>query len=156
LPAGESCRQAFGLELSPDSCDAARKALAEAGLSARIQSGGLDPQRLARHLPPPDGIPEIHLLDPPRQGTAPGLIRALAERKPRRVAHLFCDMDTMPAEVERWRKQGYMVAKVQPYDMFPGTDNLEVLVVFMPDRFGLLNRKPTAISGQPSAKIRRT
>jgi tRNA/tmRNA/rRNA uracil-C5-methylase (TrmA/RlmC/RlmD family) len=80
----------------------------------------------------------VLLLDPPRQGTGPGLIRALAARKPRRVAHWFCDMDAMPAEIERWRRHGYMVAKVTPLDMFPGTDNLEVLALLLPDKFGIL------------------
>ena len=61
---------------------------------------------------------------------------------PRRIAHLFCDLDVMPSEIGKWRKQGYMVAKVIPFDMFPGTNNLEVLVVLLPDKFGLLNRKP--------------
>src|SRR5690606_2496604 len=85
--------------------------------------------------------PEIILLDPPRQGTAPGVIPLLAERRPRRVAYLFCDMNTMPLEINKWRKQGYMVAKAMPFDMFPGTNNLETMVVLIPDQYGLLGRK---------------
>jgi hypothetical protein len=49
-------------------------------------------------------------------------------------------METLPREVNLWRKSGYMVSKVVPMDMFPGTDNLEVLVLFIPDRYGILNR----------------
>ncbi len=104
--------------------------------AGRIQLGSLD-----KLLPQPDaGTPEAILLDPPKNGTEPGVIRALASRAPARVLHIFCDMDTLAKEVNQWRKVGYMVAKVVPLDMFPGTDNLEVMVLFIPDRYSILNR----------------
>ncbi len=142
FPIAEGCHQTVGVEMSPVSIEAARKSQAAGKIhNIHFVAGKIEPSRLPKLIPPTDGRPEIMLLDPARQGTAPGLIHALAERKPRRVAHLFCDMDVMPAEIGKWRKQGYMVAKVLPFDMFPGTDNLEVLVVLLPDKFGLLNRK---------------
>jgi tRNA/tmRNA/rRNA uracil-C5-methylase (TrmA/RlmC/RlmD family) len=145
LPAAEICAQSIGIEGSPVSIDAAQRAVGSAGPAltrrTRFIASRIDVKTLAKLLPPVDGTPEILLLDPPRQGTAPGVIPFLAERKPRRVAYLFCDMNTMPAEITRWRKQGYMVAKAVPFDMFPGTNNLEMLVVLLPDKYGILNRK---------------
>jgi tRNA/tmRNA/rRNA uracil-C5-methylase (TrmA/RlmC/RlmD family) len=167
LPAAEVCAQAIGIEGSPVSIEAAQRAAGGAKLrNTRFSIGRIDAKSLARLLPPADGTPEILLLDPPRQGTAPGIIPLLAARKPRRVAYLFCDMNTMPAEVDRWRKQGYMVAKVVPFDMFPGTNNLEALVVLLPDKYGILNRKKpkveavdeeesSAVSSQLSVKTKR-
>jgi hypothetical protein len=142
LPIAADCAEAYGIEGSPVSIDAAKKAAGAASVrNARFTSGRIDAKSLAKLLPPADGRPEVLLLDPPRQGTAPGVIPLLAERKPRRVAYLFCDMNVMPAEINKWRKQGYMVAKAIPFDMFPGTNNLEMLVVLIPDKFGLLGRK---------------
>ncbi len=145
LPAAEVCASAIGIEGSPVSIDAAQRAAGSAGpallRNTRFIASRIDAKTLAKLLPPVDGTPEVLLLDPPRQGTAPGVIPLLAERKPRRVAYLFCDMNTMPAEITRWRKQGYMVAKAVPFDMFPGTNNIEMLVVLLPDKYGILNRK---------------
>lgn len=142
LPVAADCAEAYGIEGSPVSIEAARKAAGAASLrNARFTSGRIDAKSLLKLLPPVDGRPEVLLLDPPRQGTAPGVIPLLAERKPRRVAYLFCDMNVMPSEINKWRKQGYMVAKAIPFDMFPGTNNLELLVVLIPDKFGLLGRK---------------
>ncbi len=143
FPVSRYCDNAVGVEGSATACDAARQSAAFLrSRNTRFISGKIDAKSIMKQLPPPDGTPEVLLLDPPRQGTAPGLIPALAERKPRRVAYMFCEVDTLPAEVSKWRKQGYMLAKVLPFDMFPGTNNLEVLVVLLPDKFGLLNRKP--------------
>ena len=107
----------------------------------RFRAGRIQARSLDKLLPPPDATtPEAILLDPPKQGTEPGVIRALAARGPVRVLHIFCDMDALAKEVNQWRKSGYMVAKVVPLDMFPGTDNLEVMVLFIPDRYSILNR----------------
>jgi tRNA/tmRNA/rRNA uracil-C5-methylase (TrmA/RlmC/RlmD family) len=141
LPVAAACAEAFGIEGSPVSIEAAKKASTFETRNARFMASRIDSKTLQRLLPPPDGRPEILLLDPPRQGTAPGVIPLLAERKPRRVAYLFCDMNTLPDEVKKWRKQGYMIAKALPFDMFPGTNNLEMLVVLIPDKYGILNRK---------------
>lgn len=143
LPVAADCQDAYGIEGSPVSIEAARKAAGAASQrNIRFEAGRIDAKSLLRMLPPADDDqPEILLLDPPRQGTAPGVIPLLAERKPRRVAYLFCDMNVMPSEINKWRKQGYMIAKAMPFDMFPGTNNLEMLVVLIPDKFGLLGRK---------------
>lgn len=166
LPAAALCAQALGVEGSPISIDAANKAAGTArARNVRFAAGRIDAKSLLRMLPPPDETPEILLLDPPRQGTAPGVTPLLASRKPRRAAYLFCDMNVMPAEIERWRRQGYMVAKAVPFDMFPGTCNLEMLVVLIPDKYGILNRKklkvdavdeeePGAESGERRTKAR--
>ena len=142
LPVAASCAEAYGVEGSPVSIEAALKAAGAASRrNTRFTAARMDAKSLPRVLPPADGRPEILLLDPPRQGTAPGVIPLLAARAPRRVAYLFCDMNVMPSEISKWRKQGYMVAKAMPFDMFPGTNNLEMLVVLIPDKFGLLGRK---------------
>lgn len=154
LPVSKFCQSAWGVEGSSVACESAGKASAfMRNRNAHFVAGKIETKRLSRLLPKVDGNPEILLLDPPRQGTAPGLIQALAGRKPRRVVQLFCGMDVMPAEIGRWRRQGYMVAKVMPFDMFPGTINLEVLVVLLPDKYGLLNRvsPPKLFSGNTLA-----
>ena len=79
-------------------------------------------------------MPEAILLDPPRQGTEVGVIQALAARNPIRVLHIFCDLDSLPKEVKEWNSNGFDVSEVVPLDMFPGTDNLEVMVLLLPKK----------------------
>src|SRR5690606_6621647 len=142
LHLGPSYGEAHGVDFGSGSIDSAqRMAKADPGSRCTFRSGRIQVKTLGKLLPPasPDR-PEAILLDPPRQGTEPGVIRALASRAPARILHIFCDLDTLPKEVNQWRKCGYMVSKVLPLDMFPGTDNLEVMVLFIPDRYGILNR----------------
>lgn len=135
-------REVVGVDAAGPAIESARDmASADKTGRARFTSARIRAAGLARLLPPPEeGMPEAMLLDPPRQGVEPGVIRELSARAPARVLHIFCDMDTLPREVNQWRKCGYMIAKVIPLDMFPGTDNLEVMVAFIPDRYGILNR----------------
>jgi tRNA/tmRNA/rRNA uracil-C5-methylase (TrmA/RlmC/RlmD family) len=72
------------------------------------------------------------VLDPPRRGTEIGVIGAVANRAPAKVVHIFCNIDIIPAELEQWKRVGYQTSKIVPLDMFPGTPNLEVLVLLEP------------------------
>lgn len=81
---------------------------------------------------PGDGKPEVFLLDPPRQGTAEGVIKSITEREPLRVAHIFCGVDEIPRELKLWTNNGYRLKRAVPIDMFPGTPNLEVMLLFIP------------------------
>ncbi|MDB5106271.1 MAG: tRNA (uracil-5-)-methyltransferase family protein [Fibrobacteres bacterium] len=142
LHLGRNYGEALGVDLGSASIESAqRMAAADPSAHSRFRAGRIVLKNLEKLLPAATAEkPEALLLDPPRQGTEPGVIRALASRNPARVLHIFCDLDVLPKEVNQWRKAGFMVSKVVPLDMFPGTDNLEVMVLFIPDRYGILNR----------------
>ena len=86
-------------------------------------------------------FPEYLILDPPRNGTAQGVIEILAERNPESVLHIFCGLETIPFELEKWKRGGYYPVKCVPLDMFPGTPDLEVMILFK--RTGKTIRKPS-------------
>lgn len=71
---------------------------------------------------------DVALLDPPRAG-APGLLPKLAVTRPRAVLYLSCDPVTLARDVATIVPLGYEVRHVQPYDMFPGADHVETLLV---------------------------
>jgi hypothetical protein len=78
-----------------------------------------------------ENLPEartVCLLDPPRKGTDRGVIASVARMRPERVVHAFCSVDRLRDELPLWTASGYEVDRVQPFDMFAGTPNLEVLV----------------------------
>jgi tRNA/tmRNA/rRNA uracil-C5-methylase (TrmA/RlmC/RlmD family) len=73
---------------------------------------------------------DVVLLDPPRKGTSSGVIECIAAKQPRRVLHIFCEIDLIQDELKRWKKSGYKAKRAIPFDMFPGTAMMETMVLF--------------------------
>ena len=96
-------------------------------LSRRITADSLE--EVLDNTPAPQAV----LLDPPRQGPGDGVIAALASTRPGQVLHIFCGVDQIPTSLQEWRENGYAVRRIVPLDMFPGSINLEVLVLLTPE-----------------------
>jgi len=127
---GAACRKVTGVEVSMDAVRSAREIARRLGATGRatFQAAVLDADFVETRLAAP-AKPELVLLDPPRKGCAPGLIAALAARRPARVLHVFCGADEIPGELGQWERAGYVAAAIRPLDMFPGTLNMETLVL---------------------------
>ena len=102
---------------------------------ARIhfRTAAISRNSLAGALPPPlaPGEEDV-ILDPPRHGADGVVIRSIARRRPGRVLHLFCSSEEIPGALAHWRQCGYFVRRVVALDMFPGTPQLETLVLLSP------------------------
>ncbi|MDO4740270.1 MAG: 23S rRNA (uracil(1939)-C(5))-methyltransferase RlmD [Eubacteriales bacterium] len=68
------------------------------------------------------------IIDPPRKGTAPEVLRALAASKPRRICYVSCNPATLARDIALLAGQ-YSVALAQPVDMFPWTEHVETVVL---------------------------
>jgi 23S rRNA (uracil1939-C5)-methyltransferase len=71
---------------------------------------------------------DVAILDPPRAG-APGVIPRLLVTRPRALLYVSCEPTTLARDIAPAVAGGYRVSRVQPYDMFPGTDHVETFVV---------------------------
>lgn len=91
-------------------------------------SSPITPDSLVNKLPPPRPG-ELILLDPPRHGVVPGVIETLAKRTPERILHIFCGVDEIPKALPEWKKYGYEPEHMLPLDMFPGSCNLEIMIL---------------------------
>lgn len=69
------------------------------------------------------------LIDPPRNGTSEEVIEYLAEQGAEKIVHIFCNAEIIGKELRRWKNSGYVPVKVQPFDMFPGTSEIEMMVL---------------------------
>lgn len=120
----------IGIDFAETSIDAARDNMKMLKQRAKwtFHSRRIDVRSLRDILPEP-GIAEYVILDPPRNGTAPGVIAEIAERNPELVLHIFCGVETIPGEIEQWKRAGYQPVKCVPLDMFPGTPDVEVMVL---------------------------
>ena len=126
---GPGYGEVVGADMSRGSIDAAiENAKHREGMpSARFLSRTID--RTSIHgILPKKGPGEHIILDPPRQGVSPGVIETLYGRSVEKVAHIFCGMDVLMRDVSRWRRGGYRIARIVPFDMFPGTASLECIV----------------------------
>lgn len=125
-------RSVTGVESGRDALEAARDNAARQHVRAArfIQSdiSGKTISRLMRDATPGDAV----ILDPPRGGTAPGVIEGIAAKAPARVVHIFCSIDGISGELRRWASCGYAPRQAVPYDLFPGTASLEVMVALSP------------------------
>jgi tRNA/tmRNA/rRNA uracil-C5-methylase (TrmA/RlmC/RlmD family) len=82
----------------------------------------------------PAAGPEIILLDPPKKGPAEGVIASLCRRSPQKILHIFCGVNQIPESVRLWKLGGYEVSQVVPLDMFPGSANLETIILLTPGK----------------------
>ncbi len=71
---------------------------------------------------------DVVFMDPPREGSTPAFLRAVAQMAPKRVVYVSCGPDTLARDLVQLCKLGYHTESIQPVDMFPHTDHTEVVV----------------------------
>ena len=72
--------------------------------------------------------PDLVVLDPPRQGCAPSVIQCVFhELRPQRAIYVSCNPEAFAGELPAMLDAGYGLDRVQPVDMFPHTDHVELV-----------------------------
>ena len=95
-------------------------------LAARVE----DAQPL---LPAWAQAPRLIVANPSRRGLAESTRRhlklLLAANPQARFVYVSCEVETLARDLKELAQSGFQVRQVEPFDMFPQTDNLEWLVV---------------------------
>ncbi len=73
--------------------------------------------------------PDVVLLDPPRKGCDPAMLRYVASLSPSRVVYVSCNPETLARDVALLGALGYAPGVVTPFDMFPMTGHVESVVL---------------------------
>ncbi len=73
--------------------------------------------------------PSCVILDPPRKGCVPSLLRTVLALKAPRLIYVSCDPATLGRDIEVLVAGGYKVMAVQPVDMFPWTEHVETVIL---------------------------
>ena len=68
------------------------------------------------------------VVDPPRQGLAPGLCQAISSSKVPFLLYISCNPATLARDIARL-SQAYQLKAVQPIDMFPWTGHVEAIAL---------------------------
>ncbi len=128
LSVSDSVKNATGIELSGNSVRDAKKNAERLRISnCKYIENDIDEDNLERFFSSQKTFSKI-ILDPPRNGTKPGVIEIIAAKKAERVLHIFCNIDLMAVELERWQNAGYKIRRALSFDMFPGTSEVEIMV----------------------------
>ena len=111
-----------GIELDPAACAAARlRAPATDPDHFRILEGTVE-DRLDEALPA-----DLLVVNPPRAGLAPGVVRAIDEWRPPRLLYVSCDPATLARDVSGL-SSAYHVTSLRCFDLFPQTAHVETVL----------------------------
>lgn len=68
---------------------------------------------------------DIAILDPPRRGCHPAVLKELTRLAPSRIAYVSCQPGILARDLRSLLEVGYELQSVQPIDMFPQTPHIE-------------------------------
>ena len=72
--------------------------------------------------------PDLVVLDPPRAGLTPGIVKSLARLAPARITYVSCDPPTLARDLAALASSSYEISRVHLFDLFPQTFHMEAVV----------------------------
>ena len=79
--------------------------------------------------------PDIVMMDPPRAGSSEQFLSSLIKMSPKTVVYVSCNPETLARDLEYLRKNSdYETKRIQPVDMFPHTQHVEVVTLITQSR----------------------
>jgi len=121
----QQCREAYGFELVEAAVVNARENARKLNISnAHFILGDLKdlfhPEKEKPDIPPPDLI----VVDPPRAGLHPRVVKEILQVRPPRVVYVSCNPATLARDLKDLCEH-YHLKRIQPVDMFPHTAHIE-------------------------------
>jgi len=127
----QHARQVTGVEIVPAAVADAELNAEANGLSSRVRFIAGPAEQIIPGLAAAEGRPELVILDPPRAGAQPKVLKALAAAAPPRIIYVSCNPATLARDLKYLAANGYAIGPVQPVDMFPQTGHIECAVLMM-------------------------
>ena len=117
----------IGLDITPEAIDNA-VANAEINKISNAEFICSDASEISSFLGSVDSnYPVVAVIDPPRKGTTPELIKALAESAVLKVLYISCNCETLARDCVLFRNSGFSLSSVTPFDLFPHTRHVETV-----------------------------
>ena len=124
LQLASKAAQVVGFEANPESVADAETSAARNGLNNCTFVHG-EVLACLRHS---EERPDVVVVDPPRHGAHPDIMRLLTDIGPRRICYVSCDPATLARDVNL-ALDHYEIGSITPVDMFPHSHHVECLVV---------------------------
>lgn len=75
---------------------------------------------------------DLVVLDPPRSGAGTKVTEWIASLRPRRIAYVACDPSSLARDLRTFDANGYRLAKLRAFDLFPMTHHVECVAILEP------------------------
>ena len=127
LSMAREAKEVLGVEVVEEAVDCANenaRANGIANASFTIGDAG-DPTEMLGQIDPEK---TVVVIDPPRKGTTPELICAIAGAKVGKVVYVSCNPDTLARDCAIFQANNYQIGCVTPVDLFPRTGHVENVV----------------------------
>ena len=115
----------IGAETVPEAVEAARLAAQRMG-AQNCEFLTADAGAAAAELAKRGLRPDIAITDPPRKGCSTETLDALLKMSPEKIVMVSCNAATLARDLKYLTANGYAVGRVQPVDLFPRTEHIEV------------------------------
>jgi 23S rRNA (uracil1939-C5)-methyltransferase/tRNA (uracil-5-)-methyltransferase len=126
LTAAPAFERVAGVEISATSVNFARENAKANGIGNAVFQAG-DASAIFAGLTFP-AEQTVVVIDPPRKGCDENFLSQLFQYGPRAVVYVSCDPATQMRDLVSFRKNGYELTAVQPFDLFPQTRHLECVI----------------------------
>ncbi len=118
-----------GVEIIPEAVDDARRNAKKNGRSDKdtlfvCGDAAIGVRECAKKFGPPDVV----LVDPPRKGLSPEVVKTILDAYPKKIVYISCNPATLARDCKLMAEAGYVLGDVTPVDMFPRTGHVESVV----------------------------
>lgn len=73
--------------------------------------------------------PDLLILNPPRKGVQPAAMERVQAIAPPRIIYVSCSPQSQARDLDRLIARGYRLRSLQPFDMFPQTEEVETVAL---------------------------
>lgn len=124
--ASPRARQVIGVELNRD---AVKDAVEGARINqlSNIRFYQADAGDFATDMAQEGARVDVVLMDPPRTGSSEKFLEALNSLKPKKIVYVSCNAQTLARDLKYLCDRGYQLKKAAVVDMFPHTDDIEMV-----------------------------
>ena len=123
-------KQIYGIELDQKAVKFAQLNAEKENIgNATFVCGDAGEELLKGKLFTPFRAVDLLILDPPRIGCGNSVMRAIDRLQPDRIIYVSCDPVTQARDVVLLKESGYRLLSLQPFDMFPQTQHIEVIAL---------------------------
>lgn len=125
LYAASRVNRVLGIEMAESAiADAKENAVRNKIVNAEFIAGDLRKVLLGDAIPPAYHLPNALIIDPPRSGMHPDVVRTILDVAPERISYISCNPATQARDVALLAEK-YDLLAIQPVDMFPQTWHIE-------------------------------
>lgn len=82
---------------------------------------------LCKNFRAPQEKIDLFVLDPPRIGCEQIVLKSMVDLHPRKIMYISCNPATQARDIKYLNEYGYRLKSLQPLDMFPQTQHIEVI-----------------------------